>query len=197
VKRLESRARGLNFPWREPAWVLRAGMMTCALVAFALLTIARVSTPNPSSATTLIGRPAPPFTLPAAQDGMKLPTPTRFSGTSAHPTLLVFFNTLCVHCLGAITAARQAAATAPGGPLNVVFIDTPGENAQITGAYMARLQFDMPVLLDSGGVVAREYRATYWPTLALVDERGVIRGVWVGETTDATLSASIRHILSR
>lgn len=172
------------------------GLSACVVIACALLIIARAAAPNPSSAAAMVGRPAPTFTLPAAQGGTRLTAPTRFGGASARPTLLVFFNTLCVHCLGAITAARQAAASAPGGPLDVIFIDTPAENAQITGAYMARLQLDPPVLLDTGGAVARDYGASYWPTFALVDERGVIRGVWVGKTAVPTLSASIRHALS-
>jgi peroxiredoxin len=171
-------------------------MTACAMAALALLLLTRATAPNPTAATALIGRPAPAFTLPAAQGGTTLPNPSHFSGARERPTLLVFFHTLCVHCLIEIGAVRQAAATAPGGPLDVIFIDTPGENAQITGTYMARLQLDPPVLLDRGGAVAREYRVAYWPTVALVDQRGVIRGVWTGDTTQAALSAGIRHGLA-
>lgn len=195
VKRLAQRLGAQNLTWREPAWLLRGGMAACVLVALALLIITRATAPHPNAAAALIGRPAPTFTLPAAQSGTKLPAPTHFSGGHGRPTLLVFFNTLCIHCLGEITAVRQAAASAPGGPLDVIFIDTPGENAQITGAYMARLQLDPPVLLDTGGVVAQKYGAAYWPMVALVDERGVMRGAWIGETAEATLSAGIRHAL--
>lgn len=180
---------------QEPSWLLRAGITACALVALALLLLTRATAPSPTAATALIGRPAPAFTLPAAQGGTTLPNPSHFSGARERPTLLVFFHTLCVHCLGEVTTARRAAANSPGGPLDVIYIDTPGENAQITGAYMARLQLDPPVLLDRGGAVAREYRAAYRPTVALVDQQGVIRGVWIGDTAEAALSAGIRHAL--
>lgn len=195
VVNLMERARSAIIPQREPGWLLRAGVVGCALLAVALLVLTRVSAPNPASATALIGRPAPSFTLSAAQGGVSLPSRVRFTGTSGRPTLLVFFNTLCVHCLGEISAARQAAASAASGPLDVTFIDTPGENAQITGAYMARLRLDSPVLLDAGGAVARSYGVGYEPTLTLVDQKGVVRAVWTGETSAATLSAGIANAL--
>ena len=182
---------------RDPSWLLRAGVTACALGALALLILTRATAPNPTAPNALIGRPAPTFTLPAAQGGATLPAPSHFSGAGGRPTLLVFFHTLCVHCLDEITAARQAAADAPDGPLDVIFIDTPAESAQITGAYMARQQLDPPVLLDRSGAVARAYGAVYRPAVALVDQRGVVRGVWIGETAEATLSAGIRRALAR
>src|SRR5579859_4331439 len=104
----------------KPDMLLRAGLIASALVALVLLVVARGTAPNPTNAATLIGRPAPTFTLPATQGGTMLPTPIHFTGSSAHPILLVFFNTLCVHCLSEISAARQAGSTASGGPLDVI-----------------------------------------------------------------------------
>lgn len=184
--------------WRwEPGSLLQTGLIACALLALALVGIARMAAPNSASASMLIGRPAPTFTLPAAQGGKTNPSPITFAGASDHPTLLVFFNTLCVHCLSEISAARQAATTASDAPVDVIFIDTPGENAQITGAYMARLQLNPPILLDKSGAVARAYRVGYEPTLILVNTKGVICGVWVGETSSQTLASGIRQTLGR
>ncbi len=196
MKSLVERTRVLDLLRREPGWLLRAGMIASAVVALALLVIVRLGAPSPTSTSALIGRPAYSFTLPVAQSGKLLSSPTHFAGVSAHPTLLVFFNTLCVHCLNEVDAARQAAVSDTSGSFNVIFIDTPGENAQITGAYMARLRLDPPVLLDVGGAVSHEYGASYNPTLVVVDAAGVIRGVWVGETPSATLIDEIRRALA-
>lgn len=196
MRSLTGRARAFNLLRQEPGWLLRACMVAFAVVALALLVFARTSAPSSTAASALIGHPAYSFTLPAAQSGKMLPTPTRFEGTSARATLLVFFNTLCVHCLNEVSAARQVAASATDVPLNVIFIDTPGENAQITGAYMGRLQLDPPVLLDTGSAVAHEYSANYSPTLIVVDGAGVIRGVWVGETSAAMLTVEIRRAIA-
>jgi peroxiredoxin len=183
-----------NLLKQDAGWLLRAGMIACALVALALILITRVTTPNATTAR-LIGRQAPGFTLPAAQGGAMLPDATHFMGTSVRPTLLVFFNTLCVHCLSEINAARQVTAEDSSGAFNIIYIDTPGENAEITSAYMARLQINPPVLLDTGGAVAHEYHASYSPTVVLIDQHGVIRGVWVGETPATTLAAGIQSAL--
>jgi thiol-disulfide isomerase/thioredoxin len=181
---------------RERVWLLRAGIVACGLVALVWLLVARISAPAPSAPTSLSGHPAPAFTLSAAQDGAMLPAPVRFPAASGRPTLLVFFNTLCVHCLSEIGVAREVATHAPGGPLDVIFVDTPGENAQITGAYMARIQLDPPVLLDSGVAVAGAYRVGYGPTIILVDERGTVRGAWVGETSATALASGIVRALN-
>lgn len=180
---------------RKPDTLLRAGMIACLLVALLWFLLARLTAPRPDAALALIGRPAPSFTLRAAQNGALLPVPTRFSGESGHPTLILFFNTLCVHCLAEVSAAHEVAAGAHDPSLAVLYVDTPGENAQITDAYMARIQFDPPVSLDTGGAVARAYGAGYNPTLILVDARGTVRGVWVGETPAATLAARLTRDL--
>lgn len=181
---------------RERVWLLRVGIIACALVAFVWLLVARISAPAPTAPISLTGRAAPAFTLSAAQNGAILPAPVRFPTASGRPTLLVFFNTLCVHCLSEIGVARQVASYAPGGPLDVIFVDTPAENAQITGAYMARIQLDPPVLLDSGAAVAGAYRVGYGPTIILVDARGTVRGAWVGETSAAALESGIVRALN-
>jgi hypothetical protein len=191
MNELARRTRAVLRPRREPAWLLRAGVFGCALFALMLLLLTRVSAPNPTSATALIGRPAPHFVLRVAQSGKTLAAPGGYSTADGKPTLLIFFNTLCIHCLSEIGAARQAANATPGSPLDILFIDTPGENAQITGAYMARLRLNPPVLLDTGAAVSRVYHASYSPTLVLVDRHGMVRTVWIGETTAAELSAEI------
>ena len=182
---------------RERDWWLRAGLAGCVVLALVWLLVARLTAPSPHAPAALTGHAAPAFTLPAAQSGQPLPYPIHFPTTSGRPTLLVFFNTLCIHCLSEISATRAAAAApAPNGPLDLVFVDTPGENAQITGAYMARIQLDPPVLLDAGGAVARAYHAGYSPTIILVDARGTVRMVWVGETSATSLREGVARALT-
>lgn len=181
---------------RERDWLLRASAIACALVALVWLLVARLAAPAPAAPRALIGRAAPPFALSAAQVGATLPALIRFPTASGHPTLLLFFNTLCVHCLSEVSAARQAASSAPGSPLDLVFVDTPGENAGITGAYMGRIQLGPPVLLDAGGAVARAYHVSYSPTIVLVDARGTVRDVWEGETSAAALVSGVQFALA-
>lgn len=184
--RVARRLRGIS----TAGW-LRLALASCAALAIALALLAHALTPAPDQARALIGHAAPTFTLEAAQSDTMLPQPVPFDGHSGRPTLLVFFNTLCVHCVAGVQAA-QAAGRATGQPAaDAVYLDSPGENAEITGQYMARLQANPPVLLDKGAAVANRYGVAYYPTIILVDTRGVVRDVWVGAPPASELGAAI------
>ena len=170
---------------------LRLAVLGCAALAVALALLAHALTPAPDQSRALIGHSAPAFTLAAAQSGQTLAQPVSFAAHSAHPTLLVFFNTLCVHCIAGVQAARAATQTAGQPAANVIYLDSPGENAEITGQYMTRLQANPPVLLDKGAAVARRYGVAYYPTIILVDAQGIVRAVWVGAPTASELGAAI------
>ena len=170
---------------------LRAAVIFCAALAVALALLARLTTPAPDQARALIGQPAPSFTLAATQSGQTLARPVSFSGRASQPTLLVFFNTLCVHCVAGVQMA-QAVARATGAPaVTVIYLDSPGENAQITGQYMARLRYDPPVLLDVGARVASRYGVAYYPSVILVDAQGIVRAAWTGAPSVAAAQAAI------
>ncbi|MEO7002470.1 MAG: TlpA disulfide reductase family protein [Ktedonobacterales bacterium] len=174
------------------AW-LRVGVIVAALVAVVLFALARTLLPSPAGAQALVGKPAPVFTLPAAQDGALLPAPQTLIAQRGHVVLLVFFNTLCTHCLSELQTAH---AVASGFPLlTTLAIDAPGERPDITAAYSQRLGFDAPILLDNGARVAARYGVDYYPTLTLVDARGVIRAVWLGEVNASTLHNGIAQIV--
>lgn len=169
---------------------LRVAVTGCAALAVALALLAHALTPSPDQTRRLIGHAAPTFTAPVAQSGHLLAHPARVAGANGNPTLLVFFNTLCVHCLSGVQIAQSVAQTSSAGAVNVVYLDAPGENAQITGNYMARLRANPPVLLDHGAKIASAYGVTYYPSFVLVDARGVIRATWTGSpSVDAIRSA--------
>lgn len=171
---------------------LRSATIACAAVAIILLVVARALAPSTVQARAGVGQAAAAFSLPAAQREQMLAQPIHFDGHATRPTLLVFFNTLCVHCVAGVQAAHTVGASASGQPsVNVIYIDAPGENAEITGQYMARLSFDAPVLLDKDARVASRYGVNVYPSLVLVDTHGVIRAVWVGPPTASQLRSAI------
>ena len=188
--RAARRLRGLSVA----GW-LRLAVIGCAALAIALALLAHALAPAPDRSQALIGHSAPAFTLPAAQSDQTLAQPVTFAGHNAtHPTLLVFFNTLCVHCVAGVQAAQAAQAaqqTASQPAINVIYLDSPSENAEITSQYMARLQANPPVLLDKGAAVAQRYGVAYYPTIILVDTEGVVRAVWEGAPTASELGAAI------
>ncbi len=52
-----------------------------------------------------------------------------------------------------------------------------------------------PVALDNDFVTWNQYRTRYWPTLHLIDKRGVIRYTRIGEGGYAEMEAMIRRLL--
>ena len=173
------------------AW-LRVSILVCAALAVALALLIHASTPTPARAQALIGQRAPAFSLTATQGGQTLAHPVGFSGSSDHPTLLVFFNTLCVHCVAGVQTA-QTITEAPQGQESAaaLYLDSPAENAQITGQYMARLRLNPPVLMDSGARVASRYGVAYYPTFILINPQGVVTAVWTSAPSASALRAAI------
>jgi thiol-disulfide isomerase/thioredoxin len=170
---------------------LRLAVIGCAGLAVALALLARVTAPAPGQTSALIGHAAPSFTATAAQGGQMLTQQVSFDGRSGRLTLLVFFDTLCVHCVAGVQTAGALAQASGMPPLDIIYLDAPGENADITGQYMARVRIDAPVLLDHDARIASHYGVAYYPSFILVDTHGIVRAVWTGTPAISELRAAI------
>ena len=188
----------LKTGWRTlrptTAQALRGGMLASALLAIALVIAFRAYAPSASATQQRINRPAITFTLPAERAGVQLPTPITFTPASGKPTLLVFFYTLCTHCLPHMQTTH--AVIAEFSSLRSVYIDSPAELPNLSNLMMQRLAIADPVLLDRDGQVAARYGIAYYPALVLVDGHGIVRAIWTGETDAATLHAGIARALA-
>jgi hypothetical protein len=123
-----------------------------------------------------------------------LPAPVTFTPATGKPTLLVFFYTLCTHCLLQMQVTHAVIAGFP--ELHTVYIDSPSELPNLPDLMMQRLAITDPVLLDADGQIAARYGIAYYPSLALIDGHGVVRAIWSGETDAATLHAGIARALA-
>ncbi len=184
--------------WRTsaptPSRALRGGMLAAALLAIVLLVAFRACAPSSVATQAHINRPAITFTLPAEQAGARLPAPVTFTPTPGKPTLLIFFYTLCTHCLLQMQATH--AVTAGFSGLHIVYIDSPAELPNLPNLMMQRLAITDPVLLDADGQVAARYGIAYYPTLVLVDGQGSVRNIWTGEIDASALRAGIAQTLA-
>ena len=173
---------------------LRSGMLAAALLVIILLVAFRACAPSPTTTQRHINQPAIAFTLPAEQAGVLLTAPATFTPTPGEPTLLVFFYTLCTHCLLEMQTARAVAAQFP--TLQSVYIDSPAERPNVTDLMMQRLAITDPVLLDDDRRIAAQYGIAYYPSFALIDAHGIVRDIWTGEVDAATLRAGIARVAS-
>lgn len=178
----------------SPSLALRGGVLVSALLAVALLVAFRATAPSPTATQRQINQPATAFTLPAEQAGVRLPAPAMFAPANGKPTLLVFFYTLCTHCLLQMQSTHTVTAGFPD--LRAVYIDSPSELPNLPDLMMQRLGITDPVLLDTDGRVAARYGIAYYPSLVLIDGRGIVRAIWTGETDAASLHAGIARALA-
>lgn len=175
-------------PW------LRGGVALAILLAVLLVVVARLSTGAPQETQRLLGAPAPAFALPAERGGHLLPGTVSLESRRGHPVLIVFFYTLCAHCLNEVQAAQAATSAAATQGAEVLYVDSPAERPDIADAYLARLNVQAPALLDAGEQVAARYGVSFYPAAVLVDAGGVVRRTWTGETGAGTLLAGIRAL---
>ena len=174
--------------------VLRGGMLSAALLALLLVILFRACAPSTTATRLSIGKRAVAFTLAAEQAGVRSPAKSTFTPGGGRPTLLIFFYTLCTHCLLEMQSAHAVAGEFTG--LRTVYIDSPGERPNLPAMMMQRLGIADPVLLDTDGRVAARYGVAYYPAFVLVDGRGIVRDIWTGETGAATLRAGIQQTLT-
>ncbi|HEV8190574.1 MAG TPA: TlpA disulfide reductase family protein [Ktedonobacterales bacterium] len=182
---------------RTGTQALWMGTVLAGLLAVLLAATLRAQANVPSSIGGLAGKSAPGFTLPAERDAELLPQPVSYSPHSGHPTVLVFFFTLCTHCLLETKTLHDLAEAYPGSGLQMLYIDSPGESPKIADMYVKRLGITMPILLDGNGRIAARFGVRYNPTVLFVDGQGVVRTVRIGESSDAQLRADFTALLGK
>lgn len=173
---------------------LRGGMLAAALLAIVLVISFRACAPSSTTIQQRINQPAIAFALPAEQGGILAPQPVTFTPTAGKPTLLVFFYTLCAHCLLQIQQTHAVASEFSG--LHIVYINSPAERPNLPDLMLRRIAVSDPVLLDADGKVAARYGIAYYPALVLIDGHGIVRHIWTGEVDSATLQHGITQMLA-
>ncbi len=133
----------------------------------------------PAPARTLIQFEAPDFELPLL-DGAALVSPADFAG---RPLFLNFWTTWCPPCVRELPALEEFAATHAGddnGP--ALLAVNLGETAEEISAFLAEIGVrNLPVALDINQVVKDDYGVQNLPTTFIIDEKGVVRFMKLGE----------------
>ena len=181
---------------RSPQRLLIGAACVLVLAAVVLSVAVRLSAPPAGGAQRLTGHLSPELSLPAEQSGRLLPSAVSLAPERGHPTLIVFFFSLCPHCHAVVPAVRQLEGAYAARGLRVLYVDSPAENSGIADAYAARMGITSPVLLDASGKAAGKFGVAYFPGIVLVDERGIVRAAWTGETPQAALRAAVVALLA-
>lgn len=90
-----------------------------------------------------------------------------------NPVLLIFSTTWCPHCRKQVQENNDIYAKYRGKGLEVYHIDIQEPPDRIAG-FIKRYQVKYPILLDSDGKVARDYRIVGVPAYVLIDRSGKV-----------------------
>jgi len=186
--------------WVRTTHVLVRVVSISAVLCVSLAVLTRTDVPPEHVAAHQIGQRLPATALPVLRDGQLL-APQPLAVTAGRLTLLLFTFSLCAHCpdavrnvqhlAGASSGTRTEAGAASAAPV-ALFVDSPAEGAAVAAAYAQRLGLSpmTPFYLDKGGVLAAQLGIAAYPAIVLLDRRGIVRDVWIGESSAATLQAA-------
>ncbi len=105
--------------------------------------------------------------------------------------LVEFWTFACINCRRTVPAMKRLHALfARGGDVVIVGVHTPElpheRDPRAVGRAVARLALPYPVLLDNAMANWRAFDNHYWPALYIIDRRGMIRHLHVGELHEGT-----------
>jgi cytochrome c biogenesis protein CcmG/thiol:disulfide interchange protein DsbE len=147
-----------------------------------LLLVVNLGRDPHSVRSPLIGRPAPPFTLPPVEGG----SPIALESLRGKPVVLNFWATWCVPCYQEHPTLNGAARAMKGEVqfLGVVYED---EVAKVE-AFLAERGNAYPSLLDEGGRTAIAYGVYGVPETYFIDPAGRIVEKYVGPLDPGTIA---------
>ena len=161
-------------------------------------TTTNVDLPTPASTATdtlalppapIPGRPAPDFTLPDLA-GNEL----RLSDLKGQVVLVNFWTTWCPNCRRELPALSTVYQDLKDQGFVIVAVDL-GEPAQQVAAFVEEHQLPFPIVLDSDGGVAQQYRVQGVPTSFVIDREGIIREIHIGAKDEDTIRRTVEELL--
>jgi len=152
------------------------------------------------------GTVAPDFTL-ATVDGKKY----TLSSDRGHPVLLEFFAIWCPHCQNMAPVIESVSSQFQSKGVHVlsVLANPYGRNYDSSGGsdlslataadmrwFQSNFAVQHPLLVDPKFTITNQYGAYSYPTLYVIDGKGIIRYSSYGEVPAATLSAALQKALA-
>jgi peroxiredoxin len=139
--------------------------------------------------TSVVGQPAPNFTLASLDGGA-----VRLSSYRGRVVFVNFWATWCEPCQRELPAF-EAFIDEQGEDGAIVLAVNAGETAeQVTSYYETHQISGIPTLLDANLAVYDQYHVQLLPTTYVIDEAGIVRGAHLGEMTPDDLESYLREL---
>lgn len=164
------------------------------------LDTARGSAPAPGDDLGLPdGGPAPALAGIAGSINAGGRTPT-LAGLRGRVVLVNFWTYSCINCLRTIPELESLYRRYRAAGLTVLGVHTPEFRFEADAGNVRRAVRDLgityPVVLDPDFATWDAFGTRYWPTTYLIDRRGHVRDLHVGEGDEARTEAIVRRALA-
>ncbi len=163
-----------------------------------LIGLAALILSTPASAAG-IGRKAPDFTGAGPwfnTSGKAL----RLADLRGKVVAVEMWTAGCYNCRNVIPSLRQWDARYREQGLAIVAVHAPEFSHERSEQYVresvAKLAIRYPVVMDNGFKIWRAYNNVYWPTIYLIDKRGIVRYSHIGEGNYDETESMIRRLLA-
>ncbi len=114
--------------------------------------------------------------------------------------LLHFWTFGCSNCKHMLPRYADWQERLGGRGLSVVGVHTPETDAEqdraALGRFVQKEKIRWPVLVDADQAIWGRYRVQAWPTIVLIDRRGVVRASFVGDDRAPAIEAALTPLLA-
>jgi peroxiredoxin len=152
-----------------------------------------VAAPDNQSATALVGKAAPDFSLP---DPDFTGRTVKLADAKGKLLLLVFWSTGAAPSFELLPQISKLQAAEQGKGLMTYAINVGDDKEKAQGALKSR-KINLPGLLDDHDQAHRAYLVSEYPTAVLIGKDGIVRKVWMGSlpTTADEIRAEVEVAL--
>ncbi len=126
--------------------------------------------------------------------------PLRLKDLRGKVVLLEFWTFACSNCRNTLPALKQWSAKRAEGKFEIIGVHSPElkRERDISGLRkeVASLGVTWPVVTDNDFATWAAYDQRYWPVMYLIDKKGIIRYVHVGEGEYAETGVMIDKLIA-
>ena len=170
--------------------ITRQSVSTIAIV-FVLSTVVLLATLNNANSSTIVAKPAPEFTQTDKKAWLGS-EPLTIADLRGKVVLLDFWTFGCWNCYRSFPWLNALETKFEDADFQVIGIHSPEfDHEKDRGAVVANIKkFNLkhPSMMDNDFAYWRAMGNRYWPTFYLIDKRGFLRHVFIGETHEGDSS---------